>query len=140
MNKATNIALLGSVAREKVVYRNGAQTGDAIFVTGELGGIQRGGTRGFLNQRNRAKMKAIRLMNQLRVKFLNRIHHIGTRIAKKTKVAFSAVGQRNERQTCPILFVEHHAACVHARVCKCLLDKPPERIIANLAEKRARYA
>ncbi len=33
-----SLALLGTVAKEKVVRRAGAQAGDAIFVTGELGG------------------------------------------------------------------------------------------------------
>jgi len=33
-----SIALLGTVARGKPVFRNGALAGDAIFVTGELGG------------------------------------------------------------------------------------------------------
>ena len=33
-----SIALLGTVARGKQVLRSGAKTGDAIFVTGELGG------------------------------------------------------------------------------------------------------
>jgi len=33
-----SIALLGTVARDKAVRRAGAQPGDAIFVTGELGG------------------------------------------------------------------------------------------------------
>ena len=33
-----SIALLGSVARGKAVLRSGAKPGDAIFVTGELGG------------------------------------------------------------------------------------------------------
>jgi thiamine-monophosphate kinase len=33
-----SIALLGSVARGKQILRSGAKTGDAIFVTGELGG------------------------------------------------------------------------------------------------------
>jgi thiamine-monophosphate kinase len=33
-----SIALLGTVAREKQTLRSGAKTGDAIFVTGELGG------------------------------------------------------------------------------------------------------
>ncbi len=33
-----SIALLGTVPRGKVVTRRGAKTGDAIFVTGELGG------------------------------------------------------------------------------------------------------
>ena len=33
-----SIALLGTVPREKVVSRRGAKVGDAIFVTGELGG------------------------------------------------------------------------------------------------------
>jgi len=33
-----SIALLGTVARGKQVLRSGARTGDAIFVTGELGG------------------------------------------------------------------------------------------------------
>jgi thiamine-monophosphate kinase len=33
-----SIALLGTVTRGKQILRNGARTGDAIFVTGELGG------------------------------------------------------------------------------------------------------
>ena len=33
-----SIALLGTVGRGKQIFRNGAKTGDAIFVTGELGG------------------------------------------------------------------------------------------------------
>jgi thiamine-monophosphate kinase len=33
-----SVALLGTVPREKCVLRSGAKTGDAIFVTGELGG------------------------------------------------------------------------------------------------------
>jgi thiamine-monophosphate kinase len=33
-----SVAVLGTVARDKCVLRSGAQTGDAIFVTGELGG------------------------------------------------------------------------------------------------------
>ena len=33
-----SIALLGTVAKEKCVHRAGSQPGDAIFVTGELGG------------------------------------------------------------------------------------------------------
>jgi len=33
-----SIALLGTVPRGKVILRSGAKTGDAIFVTGELGG------------------------------------------------------------------------------------------------------
>ena len=33
-----SVALLGTVARGKTVLRSGAQVGDAIFVTGELGG------------------------------------------------------------------------------------------------------
>jgi thiamine-monophosphate kinase len=33
-----SIALLGTVARDKCVLRSGAKVGDAIFVTGELGG------------------------------------------------------------------------------------------------------
>lgn len=33
-----SIALLGTVPREKVITRRGAKVGDAIFVTGELGG------------------------------------------------------------------------------------------------------
>jgi thiamine-monophosphate kinase len=33
-----SIALLGTVAREKQILRSGAKAGDAIFVTGELGG------------------------------------------------------------------------------------------------------
>jgi thiamine-monophosphate kinase len=33
-----SIALLGTVARDKCVLRSGAKAGDAIFVTGELGG------------------------------------------------------------------------------------------------------
>jgi len=33
-----SIALLGFVPRGKAVLRSGAKTGDAIFVTGELGG------------------------------------------------------------------------------------------------------
>ena len=33
-----SIALLGTVSRGKAVLRSGAKTGDAIFVTGELGG------------------------------------------------------------------------------------------------------
>jgi len=33
-----SIALLGTVVREKQILRNGAKIGDAIFVTGELGG------------------------------------------------------------------------------------------------------
>jgi thiamine-monophosphate kinase len=33
-----SISLLGEVARDKCVLRRGAQAGDAIFVTGELGG------------------------------------------------------------------------------------------------------
>jgi thiamine-monophosphate kinase len=33
-----SIALIGTVARGKQVLRSGAKTGDAIFVTGELGG------------------------------------------------------------------------------------------------------
>jgi thiamine-monophosphate kinase len=33
-----SIALLGTVAREKQILRSGAKVGDAIFVTGELGG------------------------------------------------------------------------------------------------------
>jgi thiamine-monophosphate kinase len=33
-----SIALLGTVKREKQILRSGARTGDAIFVTGELGG------------------------------------------------------------------------------------------------------
>jgi thiamine-monophosphate kinase len=33
-----SIALLGTVSRGKQILRNGAKTGDAIFVTGELGG------------------------------------------------------------------------------------------------------
>lgn len=35
-----SIALLGTVVRGKQVLRNGARAGDAIFVTGELGGSQ----------------------------------------------------------------------------------------------------
>jgi thiamine-monophosphate kinase len=37
-----SIALLGTVARGKQVLRSGAKAGDAIFVTGELGGSQAG--------------------------------------------------------------------------------------------------
>jgi thiamine-monophosphate kinase len=37
-----SIALLGSVPRDKAVLRSGAQAGDAIFVTGELGGALAG--------------------------------------------------------------------------------------------------
>jgi thiamine-monophosphate kinase len=37
-----SIALLGTVARGKQVLRSGAKTGDAIFVTGELGGSPAG--------------------------------------------------------------------------------------------------
>src|SRR6185295_8948312 len=33
-----SVALLGTVARDKCVLRSGARAGDAIFVTGELGG------------------------------------------------------------------------------------------------------
>ena len=33
-----SVALLGTVAREKCVLRSGAKAGDALFVTGELGG------------------------------------------------------------------------------------------------------
>jgi len=33
-----SVALIGTVDRARVVYRKGAQTGDAIFVSGELGG------------------------------------------------------------------------------------------------------
>lgn len=33
-----SVALLGSVAKDKAVLRSGAKVGDAIFVTGELGG------------------------------------------------------------------------------------------------------
>jgi len=33
-----SVALLGTVARDKCVLRSGAKAGDAIFVTGELGG------------------------------------------------------------------------------------------------------
>jgi thiamine-monophosphate kinase len=35
-----SVALLGQVPRGKAVLRSGAETGDAIFVTGELGGSQ----------------------------------------------------------------------------------------------------
>ena len=37
-----SIALVGFVPREKAVLRSGAKTGDAIFVTGELGGSRAG--------------------------------------------------------------------------------------------------
>ena len=37
-----SIALLGTVARGKQILRSGAKTGDAIFVTGELGGSRAG--------------------------------------------------------------------------------------------------
>lgn len=37
-----SIALLGTVARGQPVLRSGAQSGDAIFVTGDLGGSQAG--------------------------------------------------------------------------------------------------
>ena len=37
-----SIALLGTVARGKQVLRSGAQAGDALFVTGELGGSRAG--------------------------------------------------------------------------------------------------
>lgn len=37
-----SIALIGTVAKDKVVLRSGAQPGDAIFVTGELGGSRAG--------------------------------------------------------------------------------------------------
>ncbi len=37
-----SIALLGFVAKDQVVYRRGARPGDAIFVTGELGGSRAG--------------------------------------------------------------------------------------------------
>lgn len=37
-----SIALLGTVAKERCVLRSGAQAGDAVFVTGELGGSLRG--------------------------------------------------------------------------------------------------
>ncbi|HTR40895.1 MAG TPA: thiamine-phosphate kinase, partial [Pseudomonadales bacterium] len=37
-----SIALLGTVGREKQILRSGAQVGDAIFVTGELGGSLQG--------------------------------------------------------------------------------------------------
>jgi len=37
-----SIALLGTVARGKPILRSGAKVGDAIFVTGELGGSQAG--------------------------------------------------------------------------------------------------
>jgi thiamine-monophosphate kinase len=37
-----SIALLGTVAKERCVLRSGAQAGDAIFVTGTLGGSLRG--------------------------------------------------------------------------------------------------
>jgi thiamine-monophosphate kinase len=37
-----SIALLGFVPRGKAVLRSGAKAGDAIFVTGELGGAQAG--------------------------------------------------------------------------------------------------
>ncbi len=33
-----SIALLGTVAKDKCIHRSGSKTGDAIFVTGELGG------------------------------------------------------------------------------------------------------
>src|SRR5271168_1888641 len=33
-----SVALLGTVARDKCVMRSGAKSGDALFVTGELGG------------------------------------------------------------------------------------------------------
>jgi thiamine-monophosphate kinase len=37
-----SVALLGTVAREKCVLRSGAKAGDALFVTGTLGGSGRG--------------------------------------------------------------------------------------------------
>ncbi|MEY2411345.1 MAG: thiamine-monophosphate kinase [Verrucomicrobiota bacterium] len=37
-----SIALLGTVARDKCIHRTGAKAGDAIFVTGELGGSLEG--------------------------------------------------------------------------------------------------
>ena len=37
-----SIALLGTVARDKCILRSGAKPGDAIFVTGELGGSLEG--------------------------------------------------------------------------------------------------
>ena len=37
-----SIALIGTVPRGKAILRSGAQAGDAIFVTGELGGSQAG--------------------------------------------------------------------------------------------------
>ena len=39
-----SIALLGFVPRGKAALRSGAKVGDAIFVTGELGGSLAGGT------------------------------------------------------------------------------------------------
>src|SRR5262245_31820217 len=37
-----SVALLGTVAKDKCVLRSGAKAGDAIFVTGELGGSSTG--------------------------------------------------------------------------------------------------
>jgi len=37
-----SVALLGTVARDRCVLRSGARAGDALFVTGELGGALRG--------------------------------------------------------------------------------------------------
>jgi thiamine-monophosphate kinase len=37
-----SVALLGEVARDKCAMRSGARAGDALFVTGELGGAQAG--------------------------------------------------------------------------------------------------
>lgn len=37
-----SVALLGTVARQKAVFRSGAKAGDGIFVTGDLGGSRAG--------------------------------------------------------------------------------------------------
>jgi len=60
--RAISIALLGTVARGKCVLRSGALAGDAIFVTGELGGSLDGRHLDFEPRLNEARWLADHLL------------------------------------------------------------------------------